>query len=206
MACRRFRSRCFPQGATTDFRRIRSLQLLTENLSFRRSIAHEAGFSTDPPLISKSSKWISADQPRVWGVTFARPVRFTRARLRGYQGQTFSKLAQDLSTGISVLASRSTGVYTRHPSGWTGEARFCPGCRWPPRHHQFWPSRSRGAVRTASSRGHFSDTSPSGASFLTDFFSLHNSGYPAGTGSAQIRRSIAPKTRRVRCPSANSSQ
>ena len=30
--------------------------------------------------------------------------------------------------------------------------------------------------------------------------------YPAGTGSAQIRRSMAPNSRRVRCPSASNSQ
>jgi hypothetical protein len=53
----------------------------------------------------------------------------------------YCQQSAEVSTGISILASRTIGVYTRPPSGWTVEAQlFVPGCLWPPQDHQFWPS------------------------------------------------------------------
>ncbi len=51
-----------------------------------------------------------------------------------------------------------------------------------------------------------SDTAPFLASFLGEFVCHPNFGYPAGNGSPSIRRNMLQKSRRVRCPSASSSQ
>ena len=55
--------------------------------------------------------------------------------------------------------------------------------------------------------GHFSDTAPHLCSFFSmrDFIALV-ARQPAGTGSAQILRSMSPNSRPVRCPSASRSQ
>ena len=55
--------------------------------------------------------------------------------------------------------------------------------------------------------GHFSDTAPHLYPFFARRASLHSAArQPAGTGSAQILRSMSPSSRRVRCPSARRSQ
>jgi len=43
-------------------------------------------------------------------------------------------------------------------------------------------------------------------SFLRPVCLLAAAPYPLGSGNAAIRRTIAPKSRRVKCPSASSSQ
>jgi len=50
------------------------------------------------------------------------------------------------------------------------------------------------------------DTLRSPTSSLTDFPATAAFAYPAGTGSAAIRRTIAPKSRRVKQLSASNSQ
>ena len=54
--------------------------------------------------------------------------------------------------------------------------------------------------------GHFSDTSAPLRRFFARCSRSAVTRYPSGTGSAQILRSISPKSRRVRCPSASRSQ
>src|SRR2546428_7485703 len=79
------------------------------------------------------------------------------------------------------------------------------------------PSSSRNFLATSAKRGHpsskrrqtcyFLDIARTSilpfALFTLGWFAV--GGQPVGTGSAQIRRSVAPKRRRVRCPSASNS-
>ena len=53
---------------------------------------------------------------------------------------------------------------------------------------------------------HFLDTAPQLGPFFSGFPRSAVAGYPPGTGSAQILRSMSPNSRRVRCPSASRSQ
>jgi hypothetical protein len=67
-------------------------------------------------------------------------------------------------------------------------------------------SSGYGQTRKCLISSDFSYTPPSPTSSLTDFPATAVFTYPAGTASAAIRRTILPKSRRVRWLSANTSQ
>jgi hypothetical protein len=109
-------------------------------------------------------------------------------------------------SGISILDPVCPSVYTQPPTFDPPKCRFFPGAVFWLRQAPIEPYWENPKPGNPIFSAHSTNTSPTLTSWPPDFAASTASFYPVAIGKAAILPTIAPKSRRVRWLSANSSQ